>query len=165
MRQQGQQAESWFKAHGGRSLNNPDATLYQMGAPWIDPPDGFQEFYFPGIIATPAQGAGDTTAIQFTVPNGWNGVIKRISTWYSANFQNGSGQIIWRLLRNGRPFKNFDNVLVLLGTPGAPFDFGRGGLQLTAGDTITGIVNNVSAVAPGTQVAWYVGGYNYPEQS
>lgn len=160
----GREAELFFKNQAGRSLANPTAPVYQQAAPWIDPPPGFEEFYTPGIIATPNVGTGDTTALTITVPAGWDGVIKRVANWYSGVFSNGSGDIIWRLLRNGQPFKNFDALLISLGSPASPFDFGRGGLLVQSGDVITGIVSNVAGIAPGTQSAWFIGGYLYPRQ-
>jgi hypothetical protein len=159
----GTAAEQFFGKTAADGSPAP-ATAYAR-PPWVEPPPGWQEFYTPGIISTPNAGDPDATVLTIRVPQGWDGVIKRVATYFSGGgFVSGDGSLLFRLLQNGRPFKNFDSISILMGTPAAPYDFGAGGLLVESGDVITAIVNNVSAVAPNTISGWFIGGYFYPRQ-
>lgn len=90
-------------------------------APWIHPPDNFQAFDQVAAIATPDVATGDITVLQFEVPFGWDGVIRRLSHNYTgAGFVQGTGGIIWRLLVDGQAVRNYDSMLVEFGSVQSP---------------------------------------------
>jgi hypothetical protein len=164
-------AETFFRSHGGRTLAAPDVPQYESKAPWIDPPSGFEAFYSPGIIATPAANGADTTALSFRVPTGYDGVIRRIANLYTGpGFVAGSGNLVWRILRNGQAIRNFDNMQFSLGTysstGGSILPAEMDGIRMFADDVITFIVNH-AATSPlpvaGTQIVVLLGGWIYPK--
>ena len=89
--------------------------------PWVTPPPRFQAIDFQAIIDTPLVGSGDTDVLTFTVPRGFDGIIRRLSHNYTGGgFQQGSGGLVWRILANGRAIKNYDNILFEFGTLAVP---------------------------------------------
>lgn len=84
--------------------------------PWIDEPAGSVPFDEQDGIALPIVGV-TATVLSFTVPTGFDGVIKFLSNNVNfGGFDQFSGDIIWRLLINKRPVRNFNNVRAEKGT-------------------------------------------------
>ena len=118
--------------------------------PWVDEPPGAVPFDEAGSItlgATPTPGV-DQTVVSFTVPQGFDGVIN----WISCNvsdpaFINGSGDLIWKILINGRPVRNFGNITVQKGT----IAHGRqvSPIRLFSGDVVTFTVQFAAGTVTG----------------
>lgn len=135
--------------------------------PWVQMPDGGFPFSSNGTIDLPVGGTGFQDVIgpngQYVmqVPNGNDGVIKKIVNWFNGQgFVSGSGQLIWRILINGQAVRNYDNILVQLGV--APFPGETEGIRVKSGDTVQFQVSNVSLGSGGTQITCFLGGWYYP---
>ena len=96
------------------SVPNPAATQRRV---WLDEPPGSIPFDEQGTIPIPGPTGIDTVILQFFVPQGFDGVIK----WLSNNILSAtppvlSGQLIWKILINGRPARNFGDITQEKGT-------------------------------------------------
>ena len=130
-------------------------------APWVYMPDGGFPFNTPGTINTPASPSAWTDVINISVPNGYDGVIKRVVNRYNGlGFVDGSGALVWQILRNGQAVRGYNNILSQLG------DFGTGETQIRvgSGDVLQFQVQNVSLATSGTQIICYFGGWFYPKK-
>jgi hypothetical protein len=134
--------------------------------PWVTPPDGYQSFDYASAITTPAFGAGDTVIVSFSVPLGMNGIIRRLANDYAGpGFVDGSGDLIWRILIDGRAVQGYSAITVRLGAINQPTVID--GIQVSSGQLVSLVVNNATAALPvaGTQVTGRLGGYFYPWQT
>ena len=132
--------------------------------PWLYPPPGFQSFDFSAAIATPAPSL-ETPALLFAVPIGWDGVIRRIScNFVGGGFQQGSGQLIWRIYNNSRVVQNYGDIRTERGTlaHGREID----GIVVRAGNRVQFTVTCTDAsLSGGTSVVCSAGGYFWPKQA
>jgi hypothetical protein len=138
-----------------------------VSPPWVTMPDGGFPFSSNGTINTPAIGSGFVDVIgpngqyQFQVPNGYDGVIRRLTCFYNGGgFISGSGALIWRILQDGQAVRNYDNILVQLGV--MPFPGETEGIRISSNQTIQFQVDNVSLAGVGTQIFCFFGGWFYP---
>lgn len=134
-----------------------------IAPPWVQPPDGFKSFDFALAVATPIVIGVDTIIVQFTVPNGMEGVINRLGNGYTGpGFVDGSGDLAWRIFVDGIPVQGYDNILVRLGEINAPTSIT--GVRVFSGQLVQFTVNNVTGAlgGPGTQCTGRLGGYFYP---
>jgi hypothetical protein len=137
--------------------------------PWVSMPDGGFPFSSNGTINTPAIGSGWTDVIgpagqyQFQVPNGYDGVIKKLVCFYNGGgFISGSGAMVWRILQDKQAVRNYDNILVQLGVQ--PFPGETEGIRIFSNQTIQFQVNNISQAGGGTQIFCFFGGWFYPNK-
>jgi hypothetical protein len=85
--------------------------------PWISEPMGSIPFDEQGAYNfTGTATAGNVPVVTMLVPNGFDGVIK----WISNNLVGGSsfqpGNVVWQIQINGRPVRNFGNMIQEKGT-------------------------------------------------
>lgn len=135
--------------------------------PWEVPPPDAQPFDFVGIIVTPALGAVNTVVLTFTVPFGWDGVIKGISNRYiGAGFVEGSGDLIWRIFVAAAAARNYDSIQVTFGTGDQNRRVEGNGIRLYSTEVVQYTVSVAAAAAipvgPGTNVICGCSGYFYP---
>lgn len=136
--------------------------------PWIEPPASAESFLFnSGVAVMPAIGA-QITIVSFVVPRGRSGRIWRVANYSNltggiARWVNGSGALVWQILKNGVPFKNFNNIVCAVGLVENGGSKLSAGLALRANDNISLVVNNVSIPAAGQILAGLLGGYYYPQ--
>lgn len=132
--------------------------------PWIDEPPGSIPFDEQGVVnltGVPAPGVTQPVVI-FTVPQGYDGVINHISNNATdPAFVDGSGDLIWNILINGRPIRNFGNILVQKGTLAQ----GRivSPIRLFSGDVVSYTVQFAAGALTG-QVVCSLAGYFYPSR-
>lgn len=106
--------------------------------------------------------AAEATVLTLTVPTGLDGVIKKYSNNLTGGgFVNGSGDIIWRIRRNGRAIRNFDNILFESGTVDFPRELAAG-IRIYSNDIITFTVEHVANAALAGNVICSFVGYFYP---
>jgi hypothetical protein len=134
--------------------------------PWIDAPASAEPFIPNAAVKVPAIGS-QAVIVSFTVPANRSGVIWRVANGTAigggiANWINGSGSLVWQILRDGSPLKNMNNIISLIGLVeqggaqlGAP-------LRINANDNIALIVENVSLQALGQDLVGLLSGYYYP---
>src|SRR5690348_10154197 len=95
------------------------ATPIQLPPHLFMPADGIA-FDYASYIATPAIGVSGVV-VQFTVPEGFHGVIKRVANVYvGAGWEEGSGDLVWQIQANAGVIRNYDNIVASLGAVNAP---------------------------------------------
>lgn len=132
--------------------------------PWIQEPTGSIPFDEQGVVPAPAaaQPGLDIPVVKFVCPQGYDGVINYISNnTTNAAFVNGSGDLIWKILINGRPIRNFGAILVQKGTMAQGRQISP--IRLFSGDIVTYTVQ-FAAGAPAGQVICSLSGYFYPSR-
>ncbi len=153
---------------GGQLAIGTDSNLNSGGIstvpPWIQPPVGFSSFDQQGVVAMPAAPNGVATILTFTVPSGYDGVIKRLShNATGGGFVQGSGDLSWMITLDGRPVKNYSNMLTELGTTQIPRF--TDGIQIYSNQVVSYIITHIANVAlAGSSIAT-LAGYYYPRQS
>lgn len=116
-------------------------------------------------VALPAIGAS-AIVVQFTVPKGQAGFIRRIANEFVGGaFNPGSGQVIWQILLNagvggGVVAPNFDNITASLGAVNNPSLID--GIHVHEGDNPALIIKNISVVVAGQVIGGRLGGSFYP---
>ena len=84
-------------------------------------PAGGVPFYVGGHVATPAPADGDVLVCSGRVPHGYDALLTEIYQIYQGSgFQQGSGDIVWRIRRNQIWLKTLGNMPYSLGTPKSP---------------------------------------------
>ena len=86
--------------------------------PWVKmPPQGKRFSYIQSIPLPVANYGVDQLILSYRVPLGYDGVINYIVLGYTGQgFQDGGGDLTWRLQLNERYVKNFGNTLWQIGT-------------------------------------------------
>ena len=73
------------------------------------------------FVLYPQPGAGRVTVIQFTVQPSKLAFIRFLAVChFGGNDPSGSGQVIWRVLRNGAGLRGLSNLIATFGTYAAP---------------------------------------------
>jgi hypothetical protein len=132
--------------------------------PWDFAPVNSIAFDAAGDITIPAIGV-ESTIFTFTVPRGFNGVIKTIANVFiGGGFNDGSGAIVWRILQNNQAVRGKENIINSLGTVQQPSAVGGGGfIRILENDIIAMTVLNVSIVVAGQVIAGRLSGWFYPK--
>lgn len=130
--------------------------------PWGPYPIARLPFDNGGAIVLPAV-PGENTVLTFQCPNGYDGVIMYYSLNFSGGgFTQGSGDIVWRVYRNGIAERNFENITTERGSIASPKPIAN--LQLFSQDIITITVNHAANALLNGQVVVNMSGYFYPNQ-
>lgn len=84
--------------------------------PWLFMPSNGRPFHFQQAANCPAPGTSDFAVVSFVVPNGWNAALWGIANVYTAaGFDEGSGDLIWRISVDGAYAPGFDAITTTLG--------------------------------------------------
>jgi len=130
---------------------------------WLFPPDRWENVDVSNYALMPAIGAA-ATIISFQVPNGRNGIIKKIANnFVGGGWVEGSGALTWEILADGAPppgANSYNNILTSLGSPANPVEIA--GFRIFENQIITVIVNNVAVVVAGQLSGARLIGYLYP---
>lgn len=143
----------------------PPSSAITAPPPWIEmPPDG-EPFNPLTWIAMPAVAAGvDNPVVTITVPPGRDGVITRLANMVlGVGWAQGTGDLIWKILRNGEAVRNFENVLASLGNVGNPLYLFKSGIRIYENDVVQWTLQNTALVPGGQQVGAMFGGWFYPK--
>ncbi len=131
--------------------------------PWIDEPSGSVSFDEQGGITLAVAGSAPQIVQTFNVPNGFDGVIKNLSCNVNfGGFVQFSGDLVWRLKINGRPVKNYSNILAEKGTTQSPRTISP--IRIYSGDIVTWEVEHVANGLLAGQIICSLGGYTYPQK-
>ena len=100
----------------------PACNIPPCSLPWDEDytpiPAGAVPFHITGTIATPATAAGDVLVCSGRVPLGYDGLLTEIfQNYQGSGFQQGSGDIVWRVKRNQQWVKSLGNLPYSLGNP------------------------------------------------
>lgn len=131
---------------------------------WIFPSLNSIAFDNAGDVVLPAVGV-ETIIFSFQVPKGFNGVMKEIgNAFIGGGFNDGSGQIVWRVLQNNQAMRGKENMLNSLGSVAIPSRIGGGGfIRIIENDIIAMTILNVSIVPAGQIIAGRLSGWFYPK--
>lgn len=137
---------------------------YYPAPPHVQRPFDQPSFDAGDGIITPAAGSSSNVVLSLACPNGYNGVIKRLSCNYTGGgFVPFSGDLIWRLRIGGRFARNYDNIRNQLGSIETPRM--TDGIDIHSGELLEFLVDVAAApgiaVGSGTYVVCYVAGYFY----
>ena len=140
----------------------PSGVVYDPKAPWIEPPPE-AEAIDPVNWATLTAAVSTIVVLDFTVPEGRDGVIKLFGMQvFGAGWTEGTTQLVWRILIDGQPVRNYSNILASLGNVGNPAPLGgRAGLRIFEGNRVQVICVNNAVVAGGQQLGARMGGWYY----
>lgn len=142
-----------------------EASEHDGLTPWVTPPAGFESFDAQGVVALVNPPAAGATAIilTFTVPQGFDGVIKRIShNTAFGGFVNGSGDIRWRILVGGVAARNYNNMLSEMGSQQIPRNIA--GIRVFNGQVVQYQVTHLANAALNGNIVATVGGWFYPRR-
>lgn len=130
--------------------------------PWIQQPEGHVPFDEQGVALVPAVGVG-VVVMTFAVPQGYDGVIEYHSVNYAAGgFVNGSGDLIWTYLADGRAIKNYDAIVSEQGTLQIPRMASK--IRIYSGQVIiVQVFHAANAALGGNTIATMIG-YYYPRK-
>jgi hypothetical protein len=126
-------------------------------------PANGRPFHYQSATATPALGTNDFPILSVRVPEGMQMVVKSVANGYiGAAFNEGSGDLIWRLAVDGAFSPGFDNITTSLGDFKQPRDI-RGAIVARSGQLVEYRVSVVANVATaGTQVFATLDGWFAP---
>jgi len=135
------------------------ATLVEKEAFLEMPGDGVP-FNQAAYVTIPAIGATGVV-LQFTVPQGYNGSIKWLgNNFVGAGWTEGTGALVWQLLADGQPIRNFENIVGSLGSPASPSETAV--IRIFETQLISLVCENVSVVAAGQLLGGRLSGWYYP---
>lgn len=145
---------------------NPAATQRRV---WLDEPPGSVPFDEQATLALPVPGTGAgglaspiTPVLTFNVPQGFDGVIK----WISNNIIGNTapfvpGSLVWSILINNRPVRNFQNITVEKGTVFQGRQVSP--IRLFSGDIVSYTVTQ-PAIGPTGSTVTSATGYYFPSK-
>jgi hypothetical protein len=132
---------------------------------WVNPPDQWENLDISGYVALPAE-AAQAVIVTFKVPQGRNGVIKKIANnLIGGGWVEGSGTINWQILVDGAPppgASSYDSILDSLGAVPSPTEIA--GFRIYENQTVEVVINNVSVVVAGQLAGARLIGYLYPRE-
>lgn len=145
-------------------------SIYTGGVdyPWTKQGPNARPFAFQQQIATPPIDTIFHNVINvdnkncILVPTGYDGAINS----YGANFTgggfvDGSGDLVWRISRNGVPIKNFEFILTERGDPNQPIPVNY--IRIYSGDRIQFLINHAANVTLNDGfIICDLGGFFYP---
>ena len=165
---------------GGLKACCPQGRRKYTSPPWVSMPSEGRRFRpISTQPLTAFQTAGvfnglDVIVLQERVPLGYDGVITEvIAEFTGTGFQDGRGDIIWRLaadfqisgggVTQGRFLRDYGNVQVQVGSFQFPSPVPRGGLRVYSWDLIT-FYANIPAISPvaNGQVICGISGWFWP---
>jgi len=130
--------------------------------PWIERPASGEPFTPAESITLPAAGAS-AVIVEFVVPVGRSGVIKWIGNEFvGGNWVNGDGNLLWQILINGAAVKNFERIVMSLGTVQSPSEVAT--LRLRENDLVQFVIQNIGVPSAGQLVLGELRGWYYPKE-
>lgn len=146
------------------SSDDPTNGQVIIKRPWLDEPSGSVPIDEQNGLTLDVVGTGDEVVLQFICPDGFDGVIKKISNNVNfGGFVQFSGDIVWRILVNRRAVRGFDNIQNEKGTIATPRDISP--IRIYSGQIVQYVVNHVANAALAGQIICSFGGYIYPSRS
>lgn len=129
--------------------------------PWVMPPVEFNPIDVYTYVPLPAA-TFQAVVVQFKVPAGNNGIIHTYGmNFVGGGFVEGTGDVVWQILRDGLAIKGYGNILGSLGNPSSPTRH-PSGFRIFENQTITLVVKNVGVIAAGQKSGGRFMGWYYP---
>jgi hypothetical protein len=138
---------TWINKYGGLAAICPGHKWRE--APWVKmPPQGKRFSEIKSVPLPPFNGA-DSVVGSFVVPQGYDGVIKSVIFNYTGTgFQEGSGDISWRLQVNQHYVKDYGNVQTQIGSLTLPYPGSAGEILIQSNDLVQ-FITNITVAAGG----------------
>lgn len=157
--------------HGGGptsvTVETTGQNRFEIQPPYLTMPETGRPFHFQEAIACPAAGTDDFPVVSFFVPLGWKASIKAVANAFiGTGFDEGSGDLIWRIDIDQAYMPGFERITTSLGTINDSRDL-RAPLIAQGGQLVRYTVS-VSATAPfgtgsASRILCCFDGYFYPE--
>jgi hypothetical protein len=137
----------------------PEPFRQRYPLPWSDDldfgrvavPEQAVPFSRIGSVVTPAPIAGDVVLAQERVPYGYDGLMMAFFSQYTGQgFDQGSGDIVWRIQLNQRYLKELGNVPFALGSSKSPCPLTEG--QIVLSGQLMRLIVNVPNLSGNIQV-------------
>lgn len=148
-----------------RDLAGGEQPGYRIGPPWIEEPASGQPFNYTNQsqVLLPAIGS-EAKVVTFTVPPGRHGVIQAIGNQFSGGGWNeGSGDLVWRLDVDGVAANGFGNILSSIGSMANPGDFRASPIRIRENQLVELIARNVAIVLAAQSLLGLLRGYFYEQ--
>jgi hypothetical protein len=146
--------------HANLQLLHSKVTQLVQKAAYLDMPEDGTPFNEVTYADLPAIGA-QAVIIQFTVPQGSNGVIKWIGNNYvGAGWTEGTGDLVYQLLADGQPIRNFERIIGSLGSPASPSETAP--VRIYESQVIQLVCTNVSITVAQQLLGGRLSGWYYP---
>lgn len=132
--------------------------------PWVVPPANYQQFDNIAYILLPAISASVfTDVLNFKVPTGQNGVIVNVANnFVGGGWGEGSGDVVWQILRDSGVVPGYDNITASLGSPANPVRVP--GLRIQENQVIEFMVRNNAVLLAGQRIGARLIGWFYPKE-
>ena len=165
----------WIQLHGGLKtccrIPELGAPLYAAPPFLVMPSNGIvkREIYSQPVSAFQTLGVyngTDTLIGSWQVPKGYDGSISNVVFYYTGSgLDDGSGEIIWRLMIGQRYAKNLGNVNFTYGGLGNQLLLEGQSIRVTSGQTVS-VIANIPASSPvaGGRVFGGIVGWIYPRR-
>ena len=112
------------------------------------------------MVALPGVGSS-AVVFEFTVPDGYRGIVKWMSNnLIGSSFSVVASEVVWRLLADGKPIRNYENIRVERGTPQLPRPVE--GIRIYARQKIQMIVEHAANAGVTGEVAGSLSGIYIP---
>jgi hypothetical protein len=132
----------WATINAGGGIKQICPGLRYKDPPWIKMPLQGKRFSEIKSIPLPNPTGVDTLVGSFMVPAGFDGVgVAVIFNYTGQGFQEGSGDITWRLQLNQHFVKDYGNVQTQLGSLQTPYNQNSGQILLLANQEVQFWVN------------------------
>ncbi len=144
----------------------PPSTSGAAGLPpWIYPPVNWENIDLLSYALLPAI-AATVTILDFTVPAGRNGVIRRVAcNFVGGGWVEGSGDVVWRILVDGATppgATSYDSIVASLGSPANPVEIS--GFRIFENQRLTLVGFNNAVVVAGQRLGARLIGHMYPRE-
>lgn len=159
------QVWDWIIANGGLGKICPGAGTIYQDPPWVKMPAQARRFSKINSIAlpAPAQYNTDLLVTSMIVPQGWDGVIvSTVNMFTGSNFNEGSGDIKWRLQINQRYVKDMGQLTTTLGSMTQPYPVNNGSIRLVSRQLIQFFANVANANPVNGRIICAMFGWFYP---
>lgn len=152
------------RARGLAAAFPPDSVPVEQ-RPWITMPASGQSFrrQNDAQVSIPVF-IDEVVVVSFTVPRRKNGVISAVANQaVTGGWNEGTGEMIWRIQADGIPFQGYSNLISSLGSMSAPADLTNNPIRIYQNQLIELILRNLTLVTGGGDpVLGLLGGYFYP---
>lgn len=141
---------------------NPQTGSYWL-PPWIYPPAEAEPIDDIAYVPLPAIGA-TSIVLTRTIDPGYDAVLTAFANnFVGGGWTEGSGALVWRILRNGAAFPGYDSIPASLGSPANPVRH-PSGIRVFEQDVLQLTVTNVSVTLAGQLSGGRWQGYFYPKE-
>lgn len=158
-----QELQSLYRFHLERVYRDGALRISDTAASFIPGAIGNRAIDEQSSAALPTIAAGETTILTFIVPQGFDCIIRRLShNFTGGGFVQGSGDIIWRILIDNAPVRNFQNMTTEKGSWDQPREID--GIRAYSGQTIRYNVVHAANAALAGNVICSLNGSLFPSE-